>query len=186
MNPIEYTLIKSKRKTVSIRIRDNGQVEVRAPKYMSKRAIEELIVQKWEWIEAAQKEALNRADKLSKIEKLNEKEVEVIRKKARQIIVPLVEYYADQMGVSYERIAIRTQKSRWGSCSGRKNLNFNALLIMTPEDVVHYVVVHELCHLKEMNHSERFWNEVERVHPSYREDRKWLQEHGDELISMLP
>lgn len=186
MKPIEYTLIRSKRKTISIRIKEGGLIEVRAPKYVSVREIEGFIRQKWDWIEASRQDAIERADRLSSVHKLDEDELEELRKKARRIITPLVEYYADLMGVSYERIAIRTQKSRWGSCSGKRNLNYNALLIMTPEPVIKYVVVHELCHLREMNHSSLFWDEVEKYHPTYKQDRKWLKDHGDELISMLP
>jgi predicted metal-dependent hydrolase len=74
------------------------------------------------------------------------------------------------------------QKSRWGSCSGQGNLNFNCLLMRAPDDVVDYVIVHELCHRKEMNHSDRFWTLVESVLPDYKEKRKWLKDHGSELM----
>ena len=83
------------------------------------------------------------------------------------------------MGVKYGRITVRRQKTRWGSCSSKGNLNFNCLLMLCPDFVVDYVVVHELCHLKQMNHSERFWAEVERVLPQYKEARKWLKENGN-------
>ena len=74
------------------------------------------------------------------------------------------------------------QKSRWGSCSAKGNLNFNCLLMRAPEEILDYVIVHELCHRKEMNHSDRFWAEVEKVMPSYKERRKWLKDHGNELM----
>ena len=89
------------------------------------------------------------------------------------------------MGVDYGRITIRAQHTRWGSCSAQGNLNFNCLLMLTPDDVKAYVVVHELCHRKEMNHSARFWAEVERVLPGYRESRRWLRENGGALICRL-
>lgn len=94
-------------------------------------------------------------------------------------------HFAPLVGVDYGRITIRAQRTRWGSCSAQGNLNFNCLLMLTPDDVIEYVVVHELCHRKEMNHSARFLAEVERVLPQYRESRRWLKEHGGGLIGRL-
>lgn len=84
--------------------------------------------------------------------------------------------------MTYGRISIRKQKTRWGSCSREGNLNFNSLLMMAPPEVLDYVVVHELCHRLEMNHSARFWAQVEKVIPDYRKPRKWLKEHGSQLM----
>ena len=82
------------------------------------------------------------------------------------------------MGVTYGRISIRSQKTRWGSCSAKGNLNYNWKLMLCPERVQDYVVVHELAHRKEMNHSPAFWAEVEKILPDYRERRKWLKTYG--------
>lgn len=84
-------------------------------------------------------------------------------------------------GVSYRNITIREQKTRWGSCSSEKNLNFNWKLILAPPEVLDYVVVHELCHLKEMNHSKAFWDEVGKVMPEYETYKLWLKENGWKL-----
>ncbi|HAN50208.1 MAG TPA: metal-dependent hydrolase, partial [Lachnospiraceae bacterium] len=89
------------------------------------------------------------------------------------------------MGVDYGRITIRHQKTRWGSCSGKGNLNFNCLLMLTPPEVQEYVIVHELCHRKEMNHSYRFWAEVEDVLPDYRVQEQWLKTNGGALIGAM-
>ena len=89
--------------------------------------------------------------------------------------------YAPKIGVQFGRIAIRDQKSRWGSCSAKKNLNFNWKLIMAPEEALRYVVIHELCHLIEFNHSARFWNLVASQMPEYELWKKWLKAHGSEL-----
>ena len=89
--------------------------------------------------------------------------------------------YAPRLGVSFGRVAIRDQKSRWGSCSQRHNLNFNWKLIMAPEEALTYVVIHELCHLIEFNHSPRFWSLVKQQMPEYEYWKKWLKEHGGEL-----
>ena len=113
-------------------------------------------------------------------------ELSQMTSKARQDLTERVEYFAPRIGVSYGRISIRHQKTKWGSCSSKGNLNFNCLLMLAPEAVRDYVVVHELCHRKQMNHSEAFWAEVERVLPPYREARKWLKTHGQELMQYNP
>ena len=87
-----------------------------------------------------------------------------------------VRFFAGQMGERYKNITIKNQKKRWGSCSSDRNLNFNWRLIMMPEEITDYVVVHELCHLKQMNHSKAFWDEVEKVLPDYKMRKKWLEE----------
>ena len=84
-------------------------------------------------------------------------------------------------GRFYRNITIREQKTRWGSCSSEKNLNFNWKLILAPPEVLDYVVVHELCHLKEMNHSKAFWDEVGKVMPEYETYKLWLKENGWKL-----
>ena len=98
------------------------------------------------------------------------------RELARQRITRRVEYFAPLVGVTYNRIFIKEQKTRWGSCSSLGNLNFNWKLILLNEEVLDYVVVHELAHRKQMNHSPTFWAEVERVLPDYRERRRRLKE----------
>lgn len=82
------------------------------------------------------------------------------------------------MGVSYGSITVREQKTRWGSCSAKGNLNFNWKLVLMPEEILDYVVVHELAHRLQMNHSTEFWDEVEKILPDYRKRRQWLKENG--------
>ena len=95
-------------------------------------------------------------------------------------------FFAPLVGVRYGRVSIRSQHSRWGSCSSLGNLNFNCLLLLAPEEVLDYVVVHELCHRLEMNHSPRFWAQVERVLPDYAAARTWLRQNGESLLARLP
>lgn len=103
------------------------------------------------------------------------------RDAARAKITARVEYYHSVTGGHYTSIAIRDQKTRWGSCSSLGTLSFNYRLIFAPSKVLDYVVVHELCHLTHMNHSKNFWGMVERIMPDYKEYRQWLKEHGCEL-----
>ncbi len=100
------------------------------------------------------------------------------KKNARKIITMKVEQYAKSMGVTYGRISIRSQKSRWGSCSSAGNLNFNWHLIMMPSKILEYVVIHELAHRMEMNHSKRFWEIVSKFCPEYKQRIIWLKEQG--------
>lgn len=119
-------------------------------------------------------------------EQLSSGEVKKLKKKARNHLASLTEYWAEKIGVSYGRISIRGQKTRWGSCSSKGNLNYNYLLILCPDDVIEYVVIHELCHRIYMNHSKRFWEKIEEFCPNYRQARKWLKQNGNSLIARLP
>ena len=181
----EIELIRSKRKTICIEITPDARVIVRAPKYASVSEINRLIGEKADWIDKnlrkMQEKQKERAE--APQPELTKQEIKLLTTKAKRIIPQRVRYYANLMRVEYGRITIRMQKSRWGSCSGKGNLNFNCLLMRTPDEIIDYVVVHELCHLKEMNHSPRFWAEVEKVIPDYKERRKWLKDHGNEITT---
>ena len=117
--------------------------------------------------------------------RFTEEERKALVKKARPIFLERVSYYAPLMKVAPGRITVRTQKTRWGSCTQDGNLNFNALLLLAPQEVLDSVVVHELCHIRHLNHSRAFWREVERVLPEYREAKEWLKTKGRTLIARL-
>lgn len=106
----------------------------------------------------------------------------LFRDQARTLFEELVADHADEMSVSYEGLAVRNQRTRWGSCSPKQNLSFNWRLIMAPPEIAEYVVVHELTHLRETNHTKRFWRIIRDQLPDYRERANWLEEHGIELI----
>ena len=179
MESIPYTLIRSGRRSVSIEIAPDGRVIVRAPHGASREEIERIVESKRRWIEGHLKKAA------PTLPKFTEGEIQALADKALEIIPERVRYFAPLVGVGYGRVTIRNQRTRWGSCSSDGNLNFNCLLMLTPDHVVDYVVVHELCHRLEMNHSARFWAQVERVLPDYRESRDWLKAHGQELVGRL-
>lgn len=96
-----------------------------------------------------------------------------------------IKTYSNQLGVSPQRIRLKDQKSRWGSCSSKGNLNFNWRLSMMPSSTLTYIVVHELSHLLEMNHSKKFYRLVEKVLPTFKEDQRWLKAHGALVMSQL-
>jgi predicted metal-dependent hydrolase len=104
----------------------------------------------------------------------------------RELVAMLVDEEGPEIGVAPARIQIRDQRSRWGSCSTSGTLSFNWRLVLAPFDVLDYVVVHELCHLREPNHSRRFWTLVEDRRPEWRAQRDWLHEHGPELLAFRP
>ena len=116
---------------------------------------------------------------------LTREDIHILAKEALRVIPERVAYYAPKVGVTYRRITIRNQRSRWGSCSGKKNLNFNCLLMLAPPEVLDSVVVHELCHLLEMNHSKKFYEQVLRVYPDYYRDHEWLKTHGEKLLRRM-
>ena len=159
-------------------VRQDGSVLVRAPRNYPQSRIDTFLKEKQAWVLAKVEEQKEKEADSMKIQPLSEAEQRLYRDKAREIFEQKVSYYAQMMGVSYGRIAIRDQKTRWGSCSGEGNLNFNWRLIFAPAGVLDYVVVHELAHRKEMNHSPRFWKVVEDTMPEYRKYQKWLKENG--------
>ena len=186
-NAWEYRVVRCRRKTVGIYLSGTGEVTVRAPWHTPTREIRRILEAKRDWIEKGLAEIRAR----EAAPKLTEAETRDLAKQARKVIPGRAAYWARQAGVTYGQIAIRKQKTRWGSCSAKGNLNFNCLLMLCPEDVLDYVIVHELCHRKELNHSPRFWAEVERILPEYRKPLKWLRTEGPALIaraqgSMVP
>ena len=192
---MNITIIRSNRKTLAIQINPDLSVTVRAPIYASQRDIERILKEKEGWIqkhiEKIREQEVNRKETQGEygesVERdyLSSEEIHKLAQKALEYIPKRVSYFAEQIGVSCGGITIRNQKTRWGSCSSKGNLNFNCLLMLTPPEVIDYVVVHELCHRKEMNHSKAFWAEVEKVLPNYKEQVKWLKENGGQIIGRM-
>ena len=180
---MEYELIRSDRKTVGLQIRD-GRLIVRAPRRMSRQAVEAILAEKRSWIENHLRKA--REQLMNEAPKLSSSELYSLAQKALDVIPERVKHYAALVGVDYGRVTIRAQKTRWGSCSTKGNLNFNCLLMLAPPETLDAVVVHELCHRKVMNHSPAFYAEVLRVMPDYYERDRWLKENGSQLLRRLP
>ena len=171
-------IIRSKRKTLGLEIKPDGRVIARAPVRMKQSEIDKFINEKSAWIEKHLQKLKTTQEQQGFAEKLTYEDIQKLADKAVQYIPKRVEYYAPIVGVDYGRITIRNQKTKWGSCSAKGNLNFNCLLMLTPPEVIDSVVVHELCHRKEMNHSKKFYDEVLRVYPDYHKWNKWLKVNG--------
>ena len=183
-NEPEYELIKSSRKTLAAEIKQ-GRLIIRAPHQAADDDIRRFIQKNRQWIETHLAKSRSREAAAKSIPKLTPEELHNLAQQALKVIPARAAYYAPLIGVTYGRITIRNQTSRWGSCSSKGNLNFNCLLMLAPPEVLDSVVVHELCHRREMNHSQKFYAEVLRVFPTYRTQEKWLKDHGGELLKRL-
>lgn len=180
----KINIIRSRRKTISCMIK-NGTVEVRAPLRMSEVQIQEFLKRHWAWIEKVLEKDRKLKEDLEKLPSITFEEITKLAEEAKKVIPQRVSFYAEKIGVTYGRITIRNQKTVWGSCTAKGNLNFNCLLMLTPPEVIDCIVVHELCHRKYMNHSAAFYAEVIKAFPDYRKWEKWLKENGKRLIAQM-
>lgn len=184
----DIRLIRSGRRTLAIEIKSDLQIVVRAPYRASGKEIEKFVLDRADWLEKHLSRMRQRKAELESRSAelpLTMEDIRTLAEEATKVIPERVRHFAPIVGVTYGMITVRNQRTRWGSCSARGNLNFNCLLMKTPPEVLDYVVVHELCHRKEMNHSPRFWSEVERVLPEYKKARKWLKDNGGAIISSM-
>lgn len=179
----EVEVVRSKRKTLSIEIKSDLRVLVRAPLRMKKSDIQRFVNEKDAWIQKHLEIAEQR--RLQIEPPFTEEQIRELTAAAKRDIPQRVAKYAPLIGVTVGRVSIRKQKSRWGSCSSKGNVNFNCLLMLCPQEVRDYVVIHELCHRLHMNHSAKFWAEVEKYMPHYAQNRRWLKENGSQLIQRI-
>jgi len=163
----------NRNRNVRLTIQPTGHLSVSKPRGLSQRMVKRFICQKADWI-------------LEKIDNLKNQPLDILqqgsqqdylnnKKKAQELIHDRLNYFNKIYNFSYQRISVRNQRSRWGSCSRQGNLNFNYHLIYLPSRLSDYIIVHELCHLKEMNHSIRFWQLVAQTIPNYKDLRKQLR-----------
>ena len=178
---MEFEVIRSNRKSMAVEIKLNKLI-IRAPMQASNEEINSFMLKNKAWIEKHLAKAAAQQQVVASVKKLTVDEIRQLADKALEAIPERVKHYAPLVGVTYGRITIRNQRSKWGSCSSKGNLNFNCLLMLAPPQVIDYVVVHELCHRKEMNHSKDFWREVEKVLPNYLDQVKWLKDEGSNVI----
>lgn len=187
MLPENWKLVikRSRRNTLSITVREGGVILAKAPLKYPTAEIWRFVEAKKGWIEK-HFQMLEKENQGAQIQgNLTKEELKTLAEMAKKVLPERVAHYAEELGVTYGRITIRNQRSLWGSCSAKGNLNFNCLLMLAPSEVADYVVVHELCHRLEMNHSQRFWAHVERILPDYKRLRKWLREDGVILMRRM-
>lgn len=178
LEKFEYIIKKSRRTTISVQITPDQKLLVKAPAYTSIKEVEDFLREKRDWIIKQINRTKVTSQQAAQMGILSDKEIRKLKRDAKKIIPERVEYYAKLSGITYNRIFIRLQKSRWGSCSVEGNLNFNALLALMPLGVLDSVVVHELCHRRHMDHSKAFYDEVLKIFPDYKKWDKWLKENG--------
>jgi predicted metal-dependent hydrolase len=179
---LNVRIIRSDRRTIALQITPEGEILLRAPRRCSEAQLRRIVEEKRPWLEKHLAQVQQRQQEAQQAGALTMEELRALADRAMEVIPARVAHFAPIVGVSYGRITIRNQRTRWGSCSGKGNLNFNCLLMLAPPEVLDYVVVHELCHRREMNHSPRFWALVEQVLPDWQAQRLWLKEHGDALM----
>lgn len=178
---IPYTIKRSRRRTIGIEVTADG-VLVRAPQRASTGEIQRAVTSAEGWIKERMKRLEGEQQRAVRAGLLSEEDIARLTARAKEYIPGRVAHYAPLIGVEPGRITIRKQKTKWGSCSSKGNLNFNCLLMLAPPEVIDAIVVHELCHLKQMNHSKKFYDEVLRVFPEYRKWNKWLRDNGGVLM----
>ncbi|MDO4471968.1 MAG: M48 family metallopeptidase [Bacillota bacterium] len=176
-----YTIKRSRRRTIGIEVTADG-VLVRAPQKAGSGEIQRALASAEGWIEERMKRLEGEQQRAVRAGLLSDEDIARLIARAKEYIPGRVAHYAPLIGVEPGRITIRKQKTKWGSCSSKGNLNFNYLLMLAPPEVIDAIVVHELCHLKQMNHSKKFYDEVLRVFPEYRKWNRWLRDNGGVLM----
>ncbi len=169
---MNYTIVRSNRKTLCLQITDKCDIVVKAPKFLPKSQIDEFVEKHIGWINKKIEYQKRKSDKYN----LTDEQIKLLRKNALEYLPKAVEYYSAVMGVRCEGVKITSAKKRFGSCSGKNNICFSLYLMKYPKDAVDYVVVHELAHIKYKNHSKEFYLYLERFMPDYKKREKLLKQ----------
>ncbi len=178
-------VIRTKRRTIALQIAADGHLIVRSPLRLSNKDIAAFIEKNRSWIEKHTAKVARMNSELAKLEPYTPADIEAMAQRALRVIPERVRHYAELIGVTYGRITVRNQRTKWGSCTAKGNLNFNCLLMEAPPEVLDSVVVHELCHRLHMNHSREFYAAVYRVFPDYDRWDRWLKDNGPLLIRRM-
>lgn len=200
-NILPYQLIRSRRRTLSLTITQDATLVVRAPMRLNMGVIHDFIKRKQPWVLRKMDEMRRRPrtqlrrfvpgekflflgqphELVHSLESQKNPRAQMVawfREQAEKIIIERCQHLAAHTGLHPRKIRISHASSRWGSCSARKTVSFSWRLVMAPIEVIDYVIIHELVHLSEMNHSHRFWSKVASLMPDYKQHNKWLKDHG--------
>lgn len=181
----DYRVIRSDRSSVSAEIGADGCITVRAPIFLTDAEIAAFVEKNREKLERGREKMKKALEARKNAPKLSQEELRELKRQAQRTIPTRVAHFASLMDVGYSKISFRAMKSRWGSCSSEGGLTFNTLLMLTPPEVIDSVIVHELCHRREMNHSKAFYRLLYTYCPDYDESRAWLKESGAAIIIRL-
>lgn len=182
---IDYEIQKSRRRSICLQITDDRKVIVKVPLGTPDSAALDFVKAKQDWIIKHLAKIEKQSALAEKMGALSAEDLAEIKKKAKLLIPRRVEYYAGLSGITYRRVFIKLQKTRWGSCSREGNLNFNCLLVLMPVEILDSVVVHELCHRRHMNHSKAFYDEILKIFPDYKRCDKWLKQNGGAYLKRV-
>ncbi len=154
-------------------IDDSGTLVLTVPKTYPFFLIKLFVTKKWSWILQKIEQKKNSSSLLTI--KHTKAEIDQYKKITKNLVQERIVFFQQYYGLEFKRTSVRDQKSRWGSCSSKGNLNFNYRLCLLPPELADYIIVHELCHLKEMNHSRNFWLLVAQTQPNYKQLKKQLK-----------
>lgn len=171
---VDYLLKRSKRpRSIRLAIYKDGSFIVTAPYFVDVNKIELCVIKKIDWVIKKINYFKNNPKIILSID--TKKDFVLYKEKAKVYVEERLKYFNPFYGFNWNRVTIKNTKSRWGSCSKKGNLNFNYKIILLPVHLADYIIVHELCHLKEMNHSSKFWSLIEKQIPDYKNYRKELR-----------
>lgn len=170
----EILFEKSKKaKRLNITVRPSRGIRVAVPRGCTFKTAEKFTMANLEWIRQKTCAQSQRTDRQQKVDIPN-----IPRKEAREILIKRLEKLSEATGLSYNRVFIKNQKTLWGSCSSRKNINLNIKLLSLPKHLMDYVILHELVHTRILNHSKLFWDSLEKLLPDCKKMRKELHQYS--------
>ena len=169
---MEYKLVFSNRRTIAIEINENCEIIVRAPRFANKKQIEKFVFEKEDWIE---KSLIKQKAKQKNRKTFSNEEVNELKKFGEDFLKENLPKWAQKIGVKPTGVKITSAKKRFGSCNSKNSLCFSVYLFSYERKAIEYVIVHELCHIKHHNHSKKFWREVEKHLPDYKQREKLLK-----------